>query len=554
DEPIAIIGVSGRYPQAPDLDQFWDNLRSGRDSITEIPADRWPLEDFYEADRERAIGTNRSYGKWGGFIDGFAEFDPLFFNLSPREASNMDPQERIFLQACWQALEDAAYTRARIAHQHHGRLGVFAGITRSEFSLYGAERVKHGKAPFTSFCSLVNRVSYFLDANGPSMPVDTMCSSSLVAVHEACEKLRHGECEVALAGGVNLALHPYMYVSLSAQRMLSSDGRCKTFGLGGNGYVPGEGVGVIVLKPLSRALADGDRIHAMIRASCVNHGGKTNGYTVPNPVAQRNVVRGALDRAGIDARSLSYIEAHGTGTELGDPIEITGLTGAFRHDTDERGFCAIGSVKTNIGHLEAASGIAGLTKVLLQMRYGQLVPSLHAEQLNPGIDFTASPFVVNRETRPWARPVVDGREYPRLAGVSSFGAGGSNAHVILEEAPRVMAAAAPAVATSGPASTPAGGPVLIVLSAKKPEQLRRYASELLTRLRDPEYRRRAEADGLRSLACTLQLGREAMEERLAVVADSVLALETRLSQFVDGKADIENLHVSRVGRSPHHVN
>ncbi|MFY0589765.1 beta-ketoacyl synthase N-terminal-like domain-containing protein, partial [Burkholderia pseudomallei] len=545
DEPIAIVGVSGRYPQARDLDAFWDNLMRGRDSITEIPPERWPLDGFYDEDRERAIGASRSYAKWGGFIDGFAEFDPQFFNLSPREASNMDPQERIFLQACWEALEDAAYTRARIAREHGGRLGVFAGITRAEFCLYGAGNLKQGKAPFTSFCSLVNRVSYFLDANGPSIPIDTMCSSSLVAVHEACDKLRLGECEVALAGGVNLSLHPYMYVSLSAQRMLSSDGRCKSFGLGGNGYVPGEGVGVIVLKPLSRALADGDRIHATIRATSINHGGKTNGYTVPNPIAQQNVIRSALDRAGVHARAVSYVEAHGTGTELGDPIEIAGLSGAFRRDTSDRGFCAIGSVKSNIGHLEAASGLAGLTKVLLQMKHGLLVPSLHASELNPNIDFPASPFVVNRETRAWERPVIDGREHPRIAGVSSFGAGGTNAHVILEEPPRQ--------ASPARAPTPAGAPALIVLSAKKPEQLRRYASELLARLRDADYRARVDADGLRSLAYTLQVGREAMDERLAVIADSVQALEGKLRQFVDGKTDIQDLHVSRVGRSAHHV-
>jgi len=547
DEPIAIIGASGRYPDARDLAEFWENLKAGRDSITSIPPERWSLDGFYEEDIERAIGESRSYGKWGGFIDGFAEFDPLFFNLSPREAANMDPQERIFLQACWQALEDAGYSRGRIARQHRGRLGVFAGITRSEFSLYGNAMLKMGKAPSTSFCSLVNRVSYVLDANGPSMPIDTMCSSSLVALHEACEKLRGDECEVALAGGVNLSLHPYMYVSLSAQRMLSRDGRCKAFGKGGNGYVPGEGVGVLVLKPLARALADGDSIHALIRGTSVNHGGKTNGYTVPNPVAQGRVIRSALDRAGLDARAISYIEAHGTGTELGDPIEITGLASAFARDTTERGFCAIGSVKSNIGHLEAASGIAGVTKVLLQMKHGLLVPSLHADELNPLIDFASTPFIVNRAMRAWQRPVVDGRELPRLAGVSSFGAGGTNAHAVLEE--HAPAAPAPAPATREAAPEP----VLIVLSARKPELLQRYAQDMLAHVRAPEYREAAGAQRLRSLAYTLQVGREAMDMRLGLVVKTVQELEDKLQRFVDGESDIEDLHVARVGRSQHHV-
>ncbi len=545
DEPVAIVGLSGRYPQAATLQAFWANLQGARDSITTIPPDRWPLDGFYESDVEAAIESSRCYGKWGGFIDGFAEFDPLFFNLSPREAANMDPQERIFLQACWEALEDAGYTRARIASQHQGRLGVFAGITRSEFSLYGNDKLKKGKAPFTSFCSLVNRVSYFLDANGPSIPIDTMCSSSLVAVHEACEKLRFGECEMAIAGGVNLSLHPYMYISLSAQRMLSQDGRCKSFGLGGNGYVPGEGVGVIVLKPLSAALRDGDSIHALIRGTSVNHGGKTNGYTVPNPKAQGQVIRQALERAGVHARAISYIEAHGTGTELGDPIEVTGLSSAFAQDTQDRGFCALGSVKSNIGHLEAASGIAGLTKVLLQMKHGTLVPSLHADELNPNIDFDASPFFVNRELRPWQRPLIDGQEQPRLAGVSSFGAGGTNAHVVLQEYEPPPPRPAPAAA--------AADPVLIVLSAKKPDLLERYARDLLVHVKEPAYRGSTGAQRLQSLAYTLQVGREAMEARLGLVVSSVQELESKLQRFVDGDRSIEGMQVGRVGRSSHHV-
>ena len=265
------------------------------------------------------------------------------------------------------------------------------------------------------------------------MPIDTMCSASLTAVHEACEHLLREECELALAGGVNLYVHPSNYVGLCASRMLSVDGQCRSFGAGGNGFVPGEGVGAVLLKPLSKAEADGDQIYGVIKGSAVNHGGKTNGYTVPNPQAQAELIGMALKAAQVHPRSISYIEAHGTGTALGDPIEIAGLSKAFGAETSDTQYCAIGSAKSNIGHCESAAGIAGLTKVLLQMRHGQLVPSLHAEELNPNIDFATTPFVVQRQLCEWTRPVVEGREEPRMAGISSFGAGGSNAHVIVSE-------------------------------------------------------------------------------------------------------------------------
>jgi polyketide synthase PksN len=315
---------------------------------------------------------------------------------------------------------------------------VFAGITKTGYELHGAALWARGahSYPHTSFSSVANRVSYLLNLNGPSLPVDTMCSSSLTAVHEACEHLLRDECELAFAGGVNLYLHPLNYVTLCAQRMLAPSGRCRSFAAAGDGFVPGEGVGTVLLKRLSAAQRDGDPIHAVIRGSAINHGGKTNGYTVPSPAAQAQLIRAALRCAGLSARAVSYIEAHGTGTRLGDPIEIDGLTQAFRDDTADNGFCAIGSLKSNLGHLEAAAGIAGLTKVVLQLRHGLLAPTLHAETSNPNIDFDASPFVLQHALSPWPRPqLADGSEGRRIAGVSSYGAGGSNAHVILEEAP-----------------------------------------------------------------------------------------------------------------------
>ncbi|RKQ70071.1 SDR family NAD(P)-dependent oxidoreductase [Oceanibaculum indicum] len=469
DEPIAIIGLSGRYPGAPDLDAFWANLAAGRDAITEIPPERWDMEGFFQANADEAVANGRSYAKWGGFLEGFAEFDPFFFRISPRDAAAMDPQERLFLIGAWAAFEDAGYGPTRLARQHHGRVGVFAGVTKTGYALHGPFRTEGGAMvrPGTSFASVANRVSHALDLSGPSLPVDTMCSSSLTAIHEACAHLRAGSCEVALAGGVNLYLHPANFVELSAARMLSAEGRCKSFGYGGDGFVPGEGVGCVILKPLSRALADGDRIHALIRATAINHGGHANGYTVPSPAAQRDLIRATLEKAGLTADAVTCIEAHGTGTALGDPIELDGLTQAFRKDTAASGFCALGSVKSNIGHLEAAAGIAGLTKILLQMRHGQLAPTLHASVPNPNLALADSPFRLQQELSPW-----QGR--PRIAGLSSFGAGGANAHAIIEEWPTPSFPVAEA-----PSRVVSAVPLPVLLSARDPERLREMAEKLL---------------------------------------------------------------------------
>ncbi|MGS5020735.1 SDR family NAD(P)-dependent oxidoreductase [Paenibacillus sp. JJ1683] len=541
-EPIAIIGMAGKYPGSRDMNEYWENLKAGKDCVSEIPQERWKLEGFFHPDKEEAASHGKSYSKWGGFIEGFAEFDPLFFNIAPREALSMDPQERLFIEACWEAMEDAGYTREQLAVRHNSRVGVFAGITKTGFDLYGLDLWRKGAQifPHTSFSSVANRISYLFNLQGPSMPVDTMCSSSLTAIHEACEHLYRGECELAMAGGVNLYLHPLSYVGLCANQMLSVDGQCKSFGKGGNGFVPGEGVGVVLLKPLSKAIADGDPIHAVIRGTSINHGGKTNGYTVPNPIAQGELIRSALERAGVHARTISYIEAHGTGTELGDPIEVTGLTQAFRKDTADKGFCAVGSVKSNIGHLEAAAGIAGIGKIVLQMKNRTLVPSLHAQELNPNIPFEQTPFVVQQELAEWKRPVVelDGetREYPRMAGISSFGAGGANAHVIIEEyVPEEQA----------PICVTAHNPVIIVLSAKNEERLKQQVERLLSVIEKGEVTESNLADA----AYTLQVGREAMEERLAVIAESMPALVEKLEGFMKDQTGISELYRGQVKRN-----
>ena len=537
-EPIAIIGLSGRYARADSVEALWHNLESGKDCIEEIPADRWPLDGFFHPDPQEAVERGRSYSKWGSFLAEFACFDPDFFRISRVEAMAMDPQERLFLEGCWEVLEDAGYTRETLRQDYEQRVGVFVGVTKNGYSLYAPELWRQGELtyPYTSFSSVANRVSYVLNLRGPSFPIDTMCSSSLTAIHEACEHLQRQECDMAIAGGVNLSLHPLSYIGLSSQQMLSVDGRCRSFGAGANGFVPGEGFGVVLLKPLARAVQDGDRIHAVIRGTSVNHGGRTGGYTVPNPIAQGQVIRAALDRAGVSAEAVSYIEAHGTGTELGDPIEIQGLTWAFRKDTDRTGYCSVGSIKSNLGHLESAAGIAGLTKVILQMKHGMLVPTLHASEPNPHIDFESTPFVVQRGLAEWRRPVVEvngeTRELPRIAGISSFGAGGSNAHVVMEE-----------YIPDGQDEHHRGaeGLQIVPLSARTEERLSEYAR----RLRDYLQKQQPLVE-LRDVAYTLQVGREAMECRLGLIAESVDELIGKLGRFLDNDLEIHGLYRGKV--------
>ncbi|HWX64799.1 MAG TPA: SDR family NAD(P)-dependent oxidoreductase, partial [Rhodanobacter sp.] len=535
---IAIIGVAGRYPQAGNLEQFWANLSQGKDSITEIPSERWDYKLYYDEDRNKA---GKTYSKWGGFIDGVDLFDPLFFNISPREAELMDPQERLFLECVHATLEDAGYTRESVT-QHagagqEGSVGVFVGVMYEEYQLYGAQEQARGNnlAMLNSAASVANRISYFCNFNGPSMALDTMCSSSLTAIHLACQSLQRGGCTVAVAGGVNVSVHPNKYLMLAQGKFISGKGRCESFGEGGEGYVPGEGVGAVLLKPLAQAKADGDHIYGVIKATAINHGGKTNGYTVPNPNAQAKVIERALREGGIDARAVSYIEAHGTGTSLGDPIEIAGLSKAFRNWTQDTQFCAIGSAKSNIGHCESAAGIAGVTKVLLQLKHQQLVPSLHSSVLNPNIDFGGTPFVVQQELATWPRPMLEvggvKREGPRIAGISSFGAGGANAHVVIEEY------VAPVV------SQAANGPALIVLSARHEDRLREQVQRLLAAIAaNPDM-------ALADLAYTLQVGREAMEERLALVVNSLDELREKLSVYIAGETVIEDLYRGQVKRN-----
>ncbi|MBJ9987818.1 SDR family NAD(P)-dependent oxidoreductase [Paenibacillus sp. S28] len=536
---VAVVGVAGRYPGAGNVNEFWEVLKKGRDCITEIPDERWDYRMYFDEDRTK---PGKAYSKWGGFIDGVDLFDPLFFHISPREAELMDPQERLFLQCVYETMEDAGYTRDALADS--GTVGVYVGSMYQEYQLYGAQEQAHGRQIALPGlpASIANRVSYFCNFHGPSLTIDTMCSSSLTAIHLACQSLQSGESDVCFAGGVNVSIHPNKYLYLSQGQFISSRGRCESFGQGGEGYVPGEGVGAVLLKPLAKAVEDGDQIYGVIKATAINHGGKTNGYTVPNPNAQAEVIGKAIRKAGIHPRAVSYVEAHGTGTVLGDPIEIAGLQQVFKQATEDAQFCAIGSAKSNIGHCESAAGIAGLTKVLLQLKHKQIVPSLHSSVLNPNIDFERSAFFVQQELAEWIRPLLnlDGRltEYPRIAGISSFGAGGSNAHLVVEEY-------IPAFSEIERKSAQSADPFMIVLSARTEEQLKEQAQRLLL---DAESRHYGD-ERLPDLAYTLQTGREAMEERLGLIVKTVDELTLKLRVFLDGDHESEGIYCGQVKRN-----
>jgi acyl transferase domain-containing protein/enoyl-CoA hydratase/carnithine racemase/acyl carrier protein/SAM-dependent methyltransferase/ribosomal protein S18 acetylase RimI-like enzyme len=528
---VAIVGLSGRYPRANSLKEFWINLSNAANCITEIPGDRWRWAKYYDPEKGK---PGKIYTKWGGFIEGIDQFDPLFFKISPKEAKRMDPQERIFLESCYHAMEDAGYTPENLGKAE--KIGVFVGVMNSRYT------------PQPAHSSIANRVSYVFNFQGPSMAIDTACSSSLTAIHVALESIYSGLIECAIVGGVNVIIDPVHYLYLTEMTMLSGGKQCKAFGDQADGFIVAEGVGAIILKPLRQAQQDGDHIYAVIKGSAVNAGGKTNGYTVPNPKAQAKVVSRALERAKVTAEHLSYVEAHGTGTALGDPIEIAGLTRAFKETTDKKQFCSIGSLKSNIGHCESAAGIAGLTKVLLQLKYEELAPSLHSETPNPEIDFGQTPFNVQKSLEKWRRPLreVNGevQEIPRIAGVSSFGAGGSNAHVIVQEY-------IPPVDVIEPAAPGENTKVIIVLSARTAEQLKQKARDLLDFIREEE--QSAISSGkvidLSAMAYTLQVGREAMEERLGFLAPSIEQLVEKLRAYVAGEQDIEGAYQGQAPRN-----
>ncbi|MCP3097310.1 type I polyketide synthase [Myxococcus sp. K15C18031901] len=427
DEPIAIVGLSCRFPRAPDPAAFWRLLVEGTDAISEVPADRWDVDRVYDRD---ASAPGKSISRWGGYLGPVDGFDPLFFGISPNEALHMDPQQRLLLELTWEALEDAGIPAERL---QGSPTAVCFGAVWMEHEMmlqrFGLRRMSSYTLTGYHHSVLANRVSYFLGLRGPSFSIDSACSSSLTAVHLACESLRRGESTLALVGGVNLMLGAESQVALSKLGALSPDGRCHAFDARANGFVRGEGAGVVVLKPLSRALADGDALYCVIRGSAINNNGGSNGLTAPNPKAQAEVIRQACERAGVEPSSVQYVETHGTGTQLGDPLEAQALGAVLGAGRSPEAPLRIGSCKTNIGHLEAAAGIAGLIKTALALHHRTLPPSLHFETPNPLIPFEALGLAVHRTLGDWPAP-----EERLVAGVSSFGFGGANCHVVMEEA------------------------------------------------------------------------------------------------------------------------
>ncbi|MDN3268137.1 SDR family NAD(P)-dependent oxidoreductase [Streptomyces sp. MA15] len=518
-EPVAVVGLAGRYPGAASLDELWQNVLNGRSAARPVPSDRWDHAAVYDPEG----GQGRTYSGIGNFLDSVADFDSLYFGIAPRDAEQMDPQQRVFLETAVEAVQDAGYDR----HTLDRNTGVYVGAMADDYRTFSANGAAtgHSPYPYADNYAIANRVSYFLDLTGPSMVVDTACSASGVALHLACEAIRRGEVAAAIAGGVNLVLHPVRHIQYAQMGMLSKAGVCRPFAEGADGFVMGEGAGAVLLKPLSRAIADGDHVYGLIRGTAVNSGGRTSGFTVPSPEAQAALVSSALRSAGVDPATVGYVEAHGSGTSLGDPIEVRALTRAFGA-RDQAGSCALGSVKANIGHLEPAAGIAGLTKVLLQLKHRVLPPTPHADTPNSFIELDGSPFRLQTAAAPW-EPVgveADGSTPPLRAGVSSFGAGGVNAHLVVEayEQPAGKAEEEDTVRTE-----------LYVLSARTNQQLRTTARRLAAHLRGPAGQEVRLAD----VAHTLRVGREGLDVRVAFTARGREELLAVLDRVADGTED-----------------
>ncbi len=525
DRRIAIVGMSGRYPMAADLRQYWKNLVEGRDCVVEVPSSRWDFRRYYRGDSGQKGHTS---SKWLGALDDFDCFDPVFFRISPQEADFIDPQHRIFLEGSYKALEDAGYMGESLSRH---KCGVYLGISGNEYGQLLAKSSMLENAPVTSNHTAIAaaRIAYYLNLKGPAISVDTACSSSGVAIHLAVQALLSGDADMALAGGVCLWMNPDAYIAISHAGMFSPTGRCRTFDDSADGMVNAEGVGVLVLKRLRDAEASGDSIYGVIVGSGINQDGSTNGIMAPSVHSQIHLAREVYEKCKIDPETISYIEAHGTGTRLGDPIELEALATVFKESTAKKGYCALGSVKSNIGHTSAAAGVAGVQKVLLSMQHRTLVPSLHVTKTTTRFDFENSPFYVSRETKTWEAAPGS----PRRAAISSFGFSGTNAHLVVEEySPAAMQAYAPSAKT------------LVLLSARKPLQLEQKARDLLDHLRD-----RGAAVDLGSLGYTLQVGRAALEERLALIVSSMDELAQGLEAYLAGNPEAKNIYRGKIKRS-----
>lgn len=536
-EPIAIIGMGCRFPgvagaNADSPAVFWQLLCDGVDMIREIPPDRWDPQAFYSPD---GSGPGKINSRWGGFIEQIDHFDAQFFGISPREATRMDPQHRLLLEVAWEALEDGGQV---VEHLAGAAVGVFVGIsTHDYYDIQVGIRDRNSINAYTNLggwhCIAANRISHAFDLRGPSMSIDTACSSSLVAMHQACNSLWQRECSMALVGGVNAVLKPELNIGLSKASMLSPDGRCKSFDASANGYVRGEGAGVVVLKPLSQAVADGDHIYATILGSATNQDGRTNGITVPSQTAQEAMLRAAYQRASIDPRQVSYVEAHGTGTPVGDPIEAKALGTVLGQGRAADQPCLIGSVKSNMGHLEPGSGIAGIIKTALALQHRLVPPNLHFHQPNPNIPFAELGLRVPQTLESFSEGAA-----PLVAGVNSFGFGGANAHIILGEAPTPRPPTSIEKGSAGSESA-----LLLPLSARHPHALKALATAYRDRLCEPAHE---PAVALPDLLHTASQRRSHHEQRLAITGRTTTEFVAHLDAFLadEKRAGIE------VGRAP----
>jgi acyl transferase domain-containing protein len=504
-QPIAIVGIGCRLPggvRRPDA--LWNLVKSGHDAIREVPSDRWDIDALYDPD---PLAPGKMNTRWGGFLDDVSTFDHEFFGIAPREAASLDPQQRLLLEVTWEALEDAGRAPDSLKGS---RTGVFVGLTSSD---YGQMLMRGDSSELDVYLTTgashsvaSGRLSCLLGLNGPAVSIDTACSSSLVALHLACQSLHARECDLALAGGVNVMLLPEATIAMSKSHMMAPDGRCKTFDARANGFVRAEGCGIIALKRLDEAVADGDRILAVVLGSAVNQDGRSNGLTAPNGTAQRAVIRAALAAGGVTPSAVGYVEAHGTGTALGDPIEVDAIGAALGDGRSSESPVFIGAVKANLGHLEAAAGMAGVIKTVQMLRHGAIPPQPHFQTPNPYIDWDRLPVTVPRSLTPW--PAQYAR---RIAGVSSFGVSGTNAHIVLAEPP------APTAAREA-----ARGPHLLCLSTDHDDTLGGLATQFSNLLASGDAR-------VDDVCLTAAVGRAPRSRRMAVLADSSAEMSRRLS-------------------------
>ena len=530
-EPIAIIGMGCRFPgKANDPEAYWELLRMGTEALVQVPSNRWDIDSFFDPDRD---APGKMIQRQAGFLEFLDDFDPEFFGISPTEAASLDPQHRLLLEVGWEALEDAGISPDRLAES---ATGVFIGMSGTDFRdvlmRQGPEKADAYLGTGIAPSMASGRLSHFLRLLGPSLTVDTACSSSLVAVHLACQSLRENECDLALAGGVNRILSPELSISLSKNRLLSPSGRCRSFSSAADGFVRGEGAGIIVLKRLSDAIQHRDPIVALVRGTAVNHGGRTAGSTTPNGTSQQAVIRKALENAGVSPEEVDYIEAHGFGSPLGDPIEVGALASVYCRNRSAAQPLWIGSVKGNIGHLEAASGIAGLMKAVLALRHRTIPPHLNFDAPSPRIPWEIMPVAVAPVSRDWPES-----RKPRRAGVSAFGFSGTNAHVILEEPPR-----------SEPDELEGDRPwQVLTLSARTEGALQILCRTFL------EYLARSPNHEFGHVCHTLNTGRAGFDQKLCLVVASREEASRKLRDYLEGwsvgdvfAGHLELLHEPRV--------